>query len=650
MHPIRLVRPTLAALTLAVLAGCGGSDSTGTTPPPGGNTPGTIAVALTGAPASIQAGASGTVTATVTRAGGFAGAVAISVEGLPAGVTASADPASIPAASGSSVITLTTSSTAAAGTTNVTVRAKGTGVTDAATTLSLVVTAAPVAPTPAYTLTLVTPTLSVAAGASVTSKVAVARSGGFAGAVTLAVTGAPAGVIATTSAFTGDTATLTVTAGAAAAASTATLTITGTAAGLVNRTATAALTVTAAPGGGVTPGNIPWQFCDVTNLPAWFAVQDGNGAWTRVIGANNLYKFNLTAGRGGVAFVTQNAGSQTYVFFGTTAELTDLGTQQCLSGSSTVKKVNGSVAGLGAGEAAMINFGGRGASPTANGAFSIDSAADGPRDLIAGKSATTFSGGGISTALSKIIIRRGLNPAAGSSIPVLDFGAAEAFTPITKNFTINGVGADQTTLTVGYTTATSSSAALYVDISLSAAVTRQYYGVPAAQQLAGDRHFASAVAIASGASATAFTSRLATLFFKDAVDKTVTLGASPSAAAITVASTTPFPRLRAVSARQAEYGNLFTATYAQINGVSSRSVFVYETVGYLAGAASWDVTMPDLTTVAGWDTAWSLRSGVSTMTTTIGTGYTYPAGQSGGAPTTDGMVVKQGLRVQTVTP
>jgi len=119
---------------------------------------------------------------------------------------------------------------------------------------------------------------------------------------------------------------------------------------------------------------------------------------------------------------------------------------------------------------------------------------------------------------------------------------------------------------------------------------------------------------------------------------------------VTTVATTPFPRLRAVATAQAEYSNVFTATFAQVNGASNRVVFIYETVGYRNGAAAWDVTIPDLTAVAGFDTNWALRSGVSTMVTTVETGYTFPAGQTGGLPNTDGMFVKQGIRLQTVTP
>jgi hypothetical protein len=68
---------------------------------------------------TINRGASGTSTITITRTGGFTGAVALSASGLPSGVTASFNPAS--ATGTSSVLTLTASGTATLGAATVTV-------------------------------------------------------------------------------------------------------------------------------------------------------------------------------------------------------------------------------------------------------------------------------------------------------------------------------------------------------------------------------------------------------------------------------------------------------------------------------------------------------------------------------------------------
>src|SRR5215468_2855793 len=89
--------------------------------------------ALSANPSSltINLGASGTSAITITRGGGFTGAVALSAGGLPAGVTATFNPAS--ATGTSSVLTLTASSAATVGAATVTVTGAGGGLTRTAT-------------------------------------------------------------------------------------------------------------------------------------------------------------------------------------------------------------------------------------------------------------------------------------------------------------------------------------------------------------------------------------------------------------------------------------------------------------------------------------------------------------------------------------
>jgi hypothetical protein len=93
---------------------------------------------LSANPASltINRGASGASTITITRTGGFTGAVTLSASGLPAGVTASIN--QNPATGGSSLLTLSASSAATLGAATITV----TGVNGAltrTTTVSLTV-------------------------------------------------------------------------------------------------------------------------------------------------------------------------------------------------------------------------------------------------------------------------------------------------------------------------------------------------------------------------------------------------------------------------------------------------------------------------------------------------------------------------------
>jgi hypothetical protein len=85
---------------------------------------------------TINRGATGTSTVSITRTGSFTSSVNLSTSGLPAGVTASVSPN--PAASNSSTVTLSASSTASTGTSTVTVTGTGGGLTRS-TTINLTV-------------------------------------------------------------------------------------------------------------------------------------------------------------------------------------------------------------------------------------------------------------------------------------------------------------------------------------------------------------------------------------------------------------------------------------------------------------------------------------------------------------------------------
>ena len=261
----RLVTVMLAAATAAA---CSGDDDGGTEPAP------TIDIALSSPTLSVPQGASGTVTVTLTRTGGFTGDVAIAVDGLPTGVTMAAAPQTLGTSAASSVITITAGATATPAVTNLTVRASGAGVTAKTASLALTVTAAPAQ---GYTLAVAPATSTVPQGGNVTVNVTLTRTGGFAGAVGLAVTGLPTGV---TPVFnpqsipgTSSTATITLTAAAnAAVGGPTTVTVTSTATGQTDKTATFQLTVTAAPASGFT----------LSLAPTTVSVQQGGTATSTV--------------------------------------------------------------------------------------------------------------------------------------------------------------------------------------------------------------------------------------------------------------------------------------------------------------------------------------------------------------------------------
>jgi hypothetical protein len=240
---VSMFRKALAASLMVALTACGGGDG-GSTPPP--NPPPTptptVTLALGSASGSLTAGNATTVTATITRGGGFTGPVTIAATGAPAGVTVTAG--TIDAASTTQVVTITTTIGATAGVSTLSITGTASGVTITPASFALTINAAPA---PGASIALSAITATVAAGNSTTVMVDITRSNGFTGPVTIGATGAPAGVTVTggTAVATTNFQLVTIATTPGAAVGTVNITITGTAAGVTIAPASIALTVNA---------------------------------------------------------------------------------------------------------------------------------------------------------------------------------------------------------------------------------------------------------------------------------------------------------------------------------------------------------------------------------------------------------------------
>jgi len=643
-------------------------------------------LAATPATVTIPQGGSGTANIAINRTGGFAGPVALTAEGLPTGVTASFNPQST--TTNASVLTLNVGAAVPAGNTTVTVRGTSAGQTDKTATFTLTVTAAPAG---GYTMAVAPTSVTVQQGGSNTATITLTRTGGFTGTVALAASGLPAGVTAAFNpqSVTENTSTLTLTASGTAALGQATVTITGTAPGIANQTATLTLNVTGTGGG---TGNTIWEFCTTADTPIWMAFQDGTGAWQRVTPTGTRFQFNIASGRGGVAFVTPTTdamiasqrtlakrmstviettllmrnkavevrenryaaryaartsslvdGFDLSIFYGTQAELNSQGTSQCLAGAG--KTVNGSVANVALTQTADISLGDAFSSVTGGTtSFTLTGVPDGALDLVASRgefNTTTFQ-----TTVDKLIIRRGVNAANNSTLPVLDFNGTEAFAPAEANITVGNLGTDVPIVSTSYFTASGTTGASIFSGFQTGTGPYKYYGVPTARQIAGDLHFA--FVIATPASQTADNARFRGLFFKDPTDRTVTLGAVLPAQTISVASTTPYVRLRATGSVTADYNKYVQVIYAQGSATVARSVSIGASAGYLSNATTYDFTIPDFSGVAGWDNNWGLKTGVETEWNVSGAGFTG-LGVDSPAPV-EGATIQGAIRFGTITP
>ena len=634
LHTSRRLFAVTSLLGLSLITGCGGSDSgtnPGTDPDP---TP-TIAISLSGATVSVEQGQNGTITVTLVRDGGFVGAVTLSAEGLPSGVTI---PSSTIAA-GSTQGTLTIEAVLAAlvGNSTVTVRATGTGVADATATFALTVTAAPPTQTPAFSMTLTPASLSVQQAASGSATVGLSRSGGFTGAVSLAVSGAPTGVTATVSGSpaSGNEATLNVAVGSSVAAGNYTLTLTGSGTGVSDQTASLSLAVTAAPVSGESK---TWTFCPTA--PSWFAVQNGTGAWTQVVGTGGQFTFQVTADNVGVAWVILNQGNpQTNLRFAHKDELDGIGASLC----NGTKTVNGTVPGLSATNTAFMSLGGSSATvvgAAANPNFTFSNVRDGAIDLLATRTNLTINGQSVSTTLDRILLQRGLNPASGSSVNV-DF--AGGVTPVTPTVTATGLNGASALTTMIYLTS-GTTGVLFTETSYSGAASRTFPAVPAAQQQDGDLHGLTLTTQPDGANNVIGAYRSASIYFKDPTNRAVTFGPAIGATTFTTAASAPYLRPRVQYTRQSEYNRLWYVSYQQ----GDRNVVTQITDDY-QGAADIDYTLPDFSSVAGWDNQWGLVAGQQVTFGFVTSGWAS-AGGLGPAQLAEGVSVQTATRTGMFNP
>jgi hypothetical protein len=633
------VRKPVLAIAALLLATCtsGGDDG------PGGPS-GSIAIAVAPGTLDLAAGASGTVTVTVTRSGGFAGAVNLAVTGLPTGVTMAA--AAIAAGATSATLTVQAAAATAAATSTVTVTGSASGVSNATGTFSLAITASAAG---GFTLALSPTSLTVPQGSSGTTTVTITKTAPFTGAVALSATGLPSGVTAAfdPSSVTGGTSTLTLTASGSAATGSHTITVRGAGTGVSDQSATLALTVNQASSGG----NVVWPVCPGGLVPIWFAYQDGTGPWTPVNVAGNAFRFSVSQSRAGIAYVTQNPdGSFSLsVLYFAASELPAQATSQCAQTGS--KTVNGSVAGLSGTQQAGIALGNSFASvlPGAPPTFTLNLVRDGVVDLLASRSILTINGTSVTTTTDKLIFRRGLNPASGSTLPLLDFGSTEAFDPVTRNITINNLMGESSIVGMWYHTSNGFVNSFFGGFPASGG-TQTYPGVPAARQQAGDLH---AMQLAAGpyTSSTIDRLRFVLAYFAEATDRTVTLGPQLNTPTVSTAATAPYVRWRVQLAVQPEYDKAWTASWSQAGtGGNARTAVISATVGYLGSApATVELVIPDFASVTGWNNTWGPRTGVQAQYTVAGTDWTAAGGALSG-PVSDGGMIFGASRLGVITP
>ena len=610
----------------------------------------TVAVTITAAPAitlsalptavTVTAGSAVTTAVTITRLGGYTADVALTATGLPAGVVPSFAPATLTGGTLTSTLTMTSTAGAALGAATVTVTASGTGVTTQTTPVSLTVTSAP-------TYTMAATPVMAQQGTNGTSTVTLTRGTGFTGTVNLAVTGLPANVAVSFNpvAVTGTTSTLTFAIFGPVTAGNYTGVITGTAAGLPNVTTNVSLTVTA-PGGA--PGIVNWTFCETVRFPLWFAFQNGtSGVWTRVTSTGTttrVYSFTVNAS-GGVAYAIPRSGGGTDVTvqYLTQAEMIPTAANECEVNRAT-KSLSGTVAGVTAPGTAFIGIGGRAASavfPITS--YSVTGVDDGVTDLIGfrrSRNMITF----MQDPPDRGVLRRNVNYAAGSAIPVIDFMSGESFVVASAQYTIANADAENFIITSSFSTMNGTAATFVLGEPFATGPgPHTVYGVPNARTQPGDLHHVFAF---TSSGSTQQTTRGVIQYNRNLLDRTITLGPLVSAPTVTSLGASPYVRFSATGTWQNEYADAVGMNYTQ-QTVNSNSWTVTSTRSYAgSGASPWTLALPDFSGVVGFNTSWAMAD-ASTKWSASGTGFIFG---TPGATFTEGSAYRTGSRSNTISP
>ena len=365
------------------------------------------------------------------------------------------------------------------------------------------------------------------------------------------------------------------------------------------------------------------RYCSGT-VPSWVAFQDGNGAWTRalpsVTGGTTRFHSDFSTDRGAIATLS-GPGALTVlsVQYGTPAELVvagDTNPRDC--GSLVSKTLFGTAAGLDTNESAYISSALSSrirVVPATGDSFELKGLPDGPQDLLATRSTRTNG----TEAVTRMIMRRSVDLADSAALPVFDFGLSEAFAPAVANVSLSGLGSDGasggTRLLTGH-----DDLPVTVQTSPTTDVTRSYIALPETRLLPGDLQ----VLFASVLPTVTADGRTATLYFRAPTDRTVTLGAPLARPTFTTVATAPALLLRAHYVSQDDYDRSATISYQQ--GITT-IVVVSMTAAYAALAGGYDLLVPDLSSVAGFDPAWALHPGASVQWTAGRVGGTLGLGR-----------------------
>jgi hypothetical protein len=386
-------------------------------------------------------------------------------------------------------------------------------------------------------------------------------------------------------------------------------------------------------------------YCDGF-APLWVAFQDGDGPWTRVqptaANGNQVFQYSFASNHGAVASVRDVGGGLTllHVLLGRPDELASIAISGPRACGATDKTLLGTIAGVESTDLAIVRGGFFSeAQVLGGGSFTLDALPAGPRDILVER-ATTIDGAG--PRLSQLLLRRGVDLPDHAQIPPLDFNSPEAFEPVLPFVTLEGVGQDDAFLSTRLRTSNFDNT-FSIPIPGPDGSVRPYYAIPEARLAAGELQALTVEAHGGTPGA----SRTTIVYFRAPADRTLVMGPDVSTPEVSVVATAPTLRLRARFVNQDAYDRETSVVYAT-DGPRPGFAAVSMTAAYATSTGGYDLVIPELSGVAGFDRLWALATAASVRWSATRLGGTLGLGFD--PVPTDGAVRRSASASAVLTP
>jgi hypothetical protein len=353
----------------------------------------------------------------------------------------------------------------------------------------------------------------------------------------------------------------------------------------------------------LTPVTLSYKSC--FTLPAWYAYRSDEGPWQRVqIGADSTASLSVGDRVTTAAVFEVSGGYDVYVSFRTRSQFQSIADRLCEATPGTTKTLHGSFGGT-AGTRGFVSAAGATANKGKYPTFDIT-----PPDIVLDIAAMRQSD-------NKTILRRNVTSPDGATLDVLDFDGTEAFDLAPITLTVNGIASGGSGF---YGVAFMTSRGTWLSTDQFAGVhpgTFQYSApatvnvIPSDRTVSGDVHEVQVLAVGPPVAADVGNFRILLQFQRVVSSETVALPPLGNLPGVATLASVPYLRLRDTMAVQSEVADILEMSWQDdAAGGPFRRVTLRATREFFPpGAQDWDVSIPDLTGIDGFQSTWMLQAG-----------------------------------------